>query len=49
LRRLPETLPPWPRSLRFGITSLRGIAMALNNRGIRAAPGGTSQVSNCAT
>jgi hypothetical protein len=31
---------------RCGITSLRGIAIALNNRGVRTARGGTWQVSN---
>ena len=29
-----------------GVTSLRGIAIALNNRGIRTARGGEWQVSN---
>ena len=29
-----------------GVTSLRGIAIALNNRGVRTARGGEWQVSN---
>jgi hypothetical protein len=47
---MPTPLPH-ARCLRFiiqqsGVTSLRGIAIALNNRGIRTARGGQWQVSN---
>ena len=42
-----ETIRPIIASLRkAGVTSLRGIAIALNNRGIRTARGGEWQVSN---
>ena len=42
-----ETIRPVIASLRkTGVTSLRGIAIALNNRGIRTARGGEWQVSN---
>jgi DNA invertase Pin-like site-specific DNA recombinase len=42
-----ETIRPVIASLRkAGVTSLRGIAIALNNRGIRTARGGGWQVSN---
>ena len=45
--RFAETVMPIIGSLqRAGITSLRGIAIALNNRGIRTARGGEWQVSN---
>jgi DNA invertase Pin-like site-specific DNA recombinase len=42
-----ETIMPTIVSLqKAGVTSLRGIAIALNNRGIRTARGGEWQVSN---
>ncbi len=45
--RFAATVLPTIESVRrSGITSLRGIAMALNNRGVRTARGGTWQVSN---
>ncbi len=45
--RFAATVLPVIDSIRrSGITSLRGIAIALNNRGVRTARGGTWQVSN---
>ena len=45
--RFAEAIMPMIVSLqRSGITSLRGIAMALNGRGVRTARGGDWQVSN---
>jgi DNA invertase Pin-like site-specific DNA recombinase len=45
--RFAATVLPVIESIRrSGITSLRGIAVALNNRGVRTARGGTWQVSN---
>jgi DNA invertase Pin-like site-specific DNA recombinase len=45
--RFAETVLPIVESIRrSGVTSLRGIATALNNRGVRAARGGQWQVSN---
>ena len=45
--RFAETVMPIILSLRkAGVTSLRGIAIALNSRGIRTARGGEWQVSN---
>lgn len=41
-----ETLPIIMAIRKSGLTSLRGIAIALNNRGIRTARGGQWQVSN---
>jgi len=41
-----RTLPAIQQIQQSGITSLRGIAIALNNRGIRTARGGQWQVSN---
>ena len=45
--RFAETVMPMILSLqKTGVTSLRGIALALNNRGVRTARGGEWQVSN---
>jgi DNA invertase Pin-like site-specific DNA recombinase len=45
--RFAATVIPIVQSIRqSGVTSLRGIAVALNNRGIRTARGGQWQVSN---
>ena len=45
--RLPQTVLPIVQAIqRSGITSLRGMAIALNNRGVRTARGGQWQVSN---
>ena len=45
--RFAATVLPIIESIRrSGITSLRGIALALNNRGVRTARGGMWQVSN---
>jgi hypothetical protein len=45
--RFAETVLPMIVSLqKSGVTSLRGIAIALNNRGVRTARGGDWQVSN---
>ena len=45
--RFAQTVLPIIRSIqRSGITSLRGLAIALNNRGVRTARGGRWQVSN---
>ncbi|PBC00510.1 recombinase family protein [Mesorhizobium sp. WSM3860] len=45
--RFAETVLPIIESIqRSGITSLRGLAIALNNRGVRTARGGQWQVSN---
>ena len=45
--RFAETVLPIVQSIqRSGVTSLRGIAIALNNRGVRTARGGRWQVSN---
>lgn len=45
--RFAETILPVIESIRrSGITSLRGVATALNNRGVRTARGGQWQVSN---
>jgi hypothetical protein len=41
-----RTLPAIHHIQQSGITSLRGIAIALNNRGVRTARGGQWQVSN---
>ena len=44
---LPKSVLPIVQSIqRSGVTSLRGIAIALNNRGVRTARGGRWQVSN---
>jgi hypothetical protein len=45
--RLAETIMPIIAALqKSGITSLRGIAIALNGRGVRTTRGGAWQVSN---
>ena len=45
--RFAKTVLPIIASIqRSGITSLRGLAIALNNRGVRTARGGQWQVSN---
>jgi hypothetical protein len=45
--RSAETIIPTIESIRrCGITSLRGVATALNNRGVRAARGGQWQASS---
>jgi DNA invertase Pin-like site-specific DNA recombinase len=45
--RFAETIIPIIASLqKSGVTSLRGIAIALNTRGVRTARGGEWQVSN---
>jgi hypothetical protein len=45
--RFAATVLPIIESIRrSGITSLRGVAVAPNNRGVRTARGGTWQVSN---
>jgi DNA invertase Pin-like site-specific DNA recombinase len=45
--RFAETVIPTITALqRSGVTSLRGLAIALNNRGVRTARGGEWQVSN---
>jgi DNA invertase Pin-like site-specific DNA recombinase len=45
--RFAETVLPIVHAIqRSGVTSLRGIATALNNRGVRTARGGRWQVSN---
>ena len=45
--RFAESGLPIVRSIQqSGVTSLRGIAIALNNRGVRTARGGQWQVSN---
>lgn len=45
--RFPEKVLPIVEGIhRSGVTSLRGIATALNNRGVRTARGGQWQVSN---
>jgi hypothetical protein len=45
--RFARTVLPIIASIeRSGITSLRGLAIALNNRGVRTARGGRWQVSN---
>ena len=45
--RFAATVLPIIESIRgSGVTSLRGIAIALNNRGVRTARGGSWQVSN---
>ena len=45
--RFAETVLPVIESIRrCGITRLRGVATALNNRGVRTARGGQWQVSN---
>jgi DNA invertase Pin-like site-specific DNA recombinase len=45
--RFAETVLPIMQAIqRSGVTSLRGIAAALNNRGVRTARGGWWQVSN---
>jgi hypothetical protein len=47
LTDLPQTVLPIIASIqRSGITSLRGLAIALDNRGVRTARGGEWQVSN---
>jgi hypothetical protein len=48
--RFAESVLPIIKSVQLsGITSLRGLAIALNNRGVRIARGGRWQVSNVAT
>ncbi len=45
--RFAQTITPVIETLKAsGVTSLRGIAVALNNRGVRTARGGRWQVSN---
>lgn len=45
--RFAATVLPILRSIqRSGVTSLRGMAIALNNRGVQTARGGQWQVSN---
>jgi hypothetical protein len=45
--RFAQTVLPIIASIqRSGIASLRGLAIALNNRGVRTARGGRWQVSN---
>lgn len=45
--RFAQTVLPIIASIqRSGITSLRGLAIALNNRGVRSARNGQWQVSN---
>ena len=45
--RFAESVLPIIQSIqRSGVTSLRGIAIALNSRGVRTARGGQWQVSN---
>jgi hypothetical protein len=47
LNRFAQTVLPIIASIqRSGITSLRGLAIALNNRGVRTARNGQWQVSN---
>ncbi|CAN7702128.1 recombinase family protein [Mesorhizobium amorphae] len=44
--RFAQTVLPIASIQRSGVTSLRGLAIALNNRGVRAARNGRWQVSN---